>query len=410
LNTSLLQQSAKQIAKSNDPIRNTAISEYSFGKYCTNYIKNGLRNFTREAKQNFAKFISPDYSRFNSFADPMMMFTSMHRGAGDIGGWKELGRTSAVSSPSNIDVTGLSDKRLLNVLVYHVPSVKARSNFGFNDDSGTNFCGRFSRNGGADATSTSVTKFNYTDADWNTSPTFYNFYVANYSSKEKLVCGGEACNQNTAGAGNAPNRAEGVAKWANTSAAINRVDVRPNAGTYESGSEAIVLGLDSADTHTDNFWGQLFAPNELSGAGDNLSSGTFTAKKYCRIMAFIKQSGTLDMNTQVNNDTSGNYASRYSDNGGADSTGISQSALQAMLNISFNNFIDIFFINVSSKEKLFIGHSVSQNTAGAGTAPRRREFVGKWANTSTQITEYEINNTGSGSFAAGSIIAGWGSD
>jgi hypothetical protein len=70
----------------------------------------------------------------------------------------------------------------------------------------------------------------------------------------------------------------------------------------------------------------------------------------------------------------------------------------------------MFIINNSANEKLVIGHTVDQNTAGAGTAPDRLESVAKWANTSDQITEIDVTNTSGGSFDTGSIIKVWGSD
>ena len=51
-----------------------------------------------------------------------------------------------------------------------------------------------------------------------------------------------------------------------------------------------------------------------------------------------------------------------------------------------------------------------QNTAGAANAPKRMEGVGKWTNTSSQITSIDFNNGGSGSYDTGSIIKVWGSD
>ena len=73
---------------------------------------------------------------------------------------------------------------------------------------------------------------------------------------------------------------------------------------------------------------------------------------------------------------------------------------------SFSNW---FIINNSANEKLVIGHSVQQNTAGAANAPKRVEFAHKWANTSAQITEIDFDSQ-SGNFGSNSIIKVWGSD
>jgi hypothetical protein len=60
-------------------------------------------------------------------------------------------------------------------------------------------------------------------------------------------------------------------------------------------------------------------------------------------------------------------------------------------------------------EKLVIANSITGNTAGAGTAPSRTESVGKWANTSNQITRVDIiDQYASDQWGAGSFIKVWG--
>ena len=66
-----------------------------------------------------------------------------------------------------------------------------------------------------------------------------------------------------------------------------------------------------------------------------------------------------------------------------------------------------FIINNASNEKLVIVNSMSQGSAGAGNAPNRQEKVGKWANTSNQITQITINN---GGISARYVCKVWGSD
>jgi hypothetical protein len=76
-------------------------------------------------------------------------------------------------------------------------------------------------------------------------------------------------------------------------------------------------------------------------------------------------------------------------------------------------FMNAFIINNSANEKLGIAHINNLITAGAGTAPTRRETVGKWSNTSTQITKVGFKNraaTTGQNITAGSIIKVWGSN
>ena len=54
---------------------------------------------------------------------------------------------------------------------------------------------------------------------------------------------------------------------------------------------------------------------------------------------------------------------------------------------------------------------VYQNTAGAGTAPRRIESVIKWANTAAQITTIAIDSlSGTPNLSTSSYLKVWGSD
>ena len=70
----------------------------------------------------------------------------------------------------------------------------------------------------------------------------------------------------------------------------------------------------------------------------------------------------------------------------------------------------MFAINNANNEKLFIVHGTSVTTTGAGTAPTRREIVGKWANTSNQIDRIKIYRTVGDQYQAGSKIKVWGAD
>ena len=99
------------------------------------------------------------------------------------------------------------------------------------------------------------------------------------------------------------------------------------------------------------------------------------------------------------------------DPGGADSTSASDSLINIVGNDTTPIFVNYFIINRSASEKLVIGHSAFQGTSGAGTAPQRAEGVGKWANTSSQITEIDIVNTSADSdYGTGTIMKVWGAD
>ena len=145
----------------------------------------------------------------------------------------------------------------------------------------------------------------------------------------------------------------------------------------------------------------------LGSDGDNIDSGTFTAKKNMKVIIHLKASSTTNRPClRFNGDTGNNYADRYSGDGGSDGTGTSRSSIRSFgYNDADNDkYVVSDITNISDKEKLVTSDQVASEATGAGTAPRRSEGVTKWANTSAQITSIQIINNASGDFAAGSYI------
>ena len=124
----------------------------------------------------------------------------------------------------------------------------------------------------------------------------------------------------------------------------------------------------------------------------------------------IGTGGTINCNLTFNSDTGSNYAVRESVNGGADSTNVSQANTDNLTGtVTGDVFATINIINEVSKEKLFISNGL-ESASGASNSPERKEMVGKWANTSAQITTIKANNGGTGSFAEGSEVTVYGTD
>jgi hypothetical protein len=331
-------------------------------------------------------------------------------GAGAVGGWVELARTTLGSGSSEISVASLADKRYYMTLLDGAIAGAADVSYRYNSDTGANYAGRKMDNGGAVVTHTNTNYIfleNQADAR-----DFSLAYHANLAGEEKLVINHWVSPYST-GSGNAPNRAVAVGKWANTSNAINEIIAsNGGSGSYASGSELVVLGWDTEDTHTNNFWEEL-ASVDISSTGD-LDSGTFTAKKYLWVQVYV---AGLDTSTSTsfkfNSDTGSNYSVRRSYNSGADWTGTSRSILETQGNIAsiLPHFANMFIINNSANEKLGIMHNNLIPTAGVGTAPSREETAFKWANTSSQITKITVDKAGfGGGLLAGSKIRVWGSN
>ena len=317
-----------------------------------------------------------------------------------VGGWVELGRTTLGSAGDNIDITSLPDKRYYMYLLHRDTSGSTSARMTFNDDSGSNYSTRYASDGTEYTATSQAYVSQHTSASQDS---FTCGYIANKSSNEKLV------QSWIVGNASPPSRYEQFWKWTNTSSAINRMDIFNHlGGDFASGSELVVLGWDPSDTHTTNFWEEL-ADSSWS-SGQTMDSGSFTSKKYLWIQYYVKSSGLCRDTIRFNNDTGSNYSKRKSDEGGSDSTTTSNAEIRSQgnrYNISYGSF---FVVNNSSNEKLVTGHFVGQNSsgAGAGNAPSRTEAVGKWANTSSQISSVQIHDLTT-NFTGGQIKV-WGAD
>lgn len=89
-------------------------------------------------------------------------------------------------------------------------------------------------------------------------------------------------------------------------------------------------------------------------------------------------SGGMQELLRFNNDSGSNYAFRRSENGGGDTTGVSQTFIGAFHPGSPDGFVVNYIIDISGEETLTIGWGVGNAISGAGNAPSRREVIGKW--------------------------------
>jgi|14_taG_2_1085336.scaffolds.fasta_scaffold06770_2 hypothetical protein len=160
-------------------------------------------------------------------------------------------------------------------------------------------------------------------------------------------------------------------------------------------------------------WGKA-GSTTLTSAGDTVTVSGLSDNKYFTVLGYKQSSGTSDFNWRVGNgsaDSGNNYARRQSSNGGSDTTNTGYSRMFADNGgASTPSFQVGYFVNIATEEKLNITHSVSQSTAGAGTAPDIRESVNKWANTSDLIDVIQGVNVEGGDFASGSNVSVLGSD
>ena len=304
----------------------------------------------------------------------------------------------------------LTAKPYMMVLQHGIPSGNISSRLRLNFDTGSNYAQRGSRNGASDSTGTSRDNVSFSLNPGNASDEFLTAMVNNTADQEKTWVSHGI--DGTTGAGNDPNHSEIVGKWTNTSDSITSVNVyHTESGDYASGSECVVLGCDPDDTEGTSVWEELKSVSLSSGA-DTLDTGSFTSKKYLWIQAFIPEGAAHHGYIYFNNDTGANYARRGSINAGSDITTAPDNEINWSHATNSAKYLNMFVINKSDKEKLCIAEYMDYNSAGAGNAPNRIEWVYKWANTSAQISSVKLYNQENSStdFPSGTLLKVWGFD
>ena len=162
-------------------------------------------------------------------------------------------------------------------------------------------------------------------------------------------------------------------------------------------------------------WARL-TTKTLTVAGDSIQpDAVFLSNTFNMILEHGLASGNLDDELmqfgKTSIDTGSNYSFRFSGNGGADSTNTPSIGFIAnVTNQAQDGFIIAYMINIAAQEKLAIGFSCFTNTTGAGNAPARLEWVGKWANTTNQFDIAKMLNRGTGDYAIDSNLMLIGTD
>ena len=108
-------------------------------------------------------------------------------------------------------------------------------------------------------------------------------------------------------------------------------------------------------------------------------------------------------NIRFNADSGSNYSARRCADFGADTTVVSQTSINIRQDVADTSSVSAFIevVNISAEEKLVICHTFSSDGINlSGT-----ETIGKWANTSSQITSVSAVNTSTGGFESGSLLA-----
>jgi hypothetical protein len=159
--------------------------------------------------------------------------------------WEELGRTTLAVAGDTISLTSFTARKYLKIII-DVRDTGGTINplVRFNSDSGANYSINYNDNGGANANAVSQTQIALDTGAAAAYPFHCIVEVENILATEKM-CWLQSVGRGTVGGGNVTTMRTGSAKWANTLAQINRVDIiNTGTGDYAIGSEVIVLGHD----------------------------------------------------------------------------------------------------------------------------------------------------------------------
>ena len=157
--------------------------------------------------------------------------------------WEELASVDNAGAVTTLDSGTFTAKKYLWVQ-YYIPafsSFPTNVQMVFNsDDASSNYAMRISRNGGTDSTFVNQSKGQINVN--NNQEHFLNMFIINNSANNKL-CIINISEEGTAGAGSAPDRWEGIIKWANTSAQITDMTFELDGiATFNAGSKLRVWG------------------------------------------------------------------------------------------------------------------------------------------------------------------------
>ena len=158
--------------------------------------------------------------------------------------WEKLATNTLTGAQTNNVLTGLTSKKFNQILGHAISGVgnnQVEFQFGNGSiDTGTNYAFRKSNDGAADATSATTSVFKLHNSS-SQEDKFFVLDIINISAEEKIGIG-HCVEQNTAGAGNAPKRAESVGKWANTSAQFDQIEHQ--SSNLQTDTNLTILGTD----------------------------------------------------------------------------------------------------------------------------------------------------------------------
>ena len=153
-----------------------------------------------------------------------------------------LAHVALSSSGDSLDTGAFTAKDYLWVQIKRYLTGSVNSRIRVNGDSGSNYAHRYSGGANSYSESTSINQTSIYSHAATSNESFTNYFITNKADKEKLMII-EEVNGGAAGSGNAPARAEVVAKWTNTSDQITSIQcINTDSGDLTSGTYITVFG------------------------------------------------------------------------------------------------------------------------------------------------------------------------
>ena len=139
-------------------------------------------------------------------------------------------------------------------------------------------------------------------------------------------------------------------------------------------------------------WGKSFSGTTTEPYSHDITSTVFTPSVFNSSLHHLITSGYWNVagtiavgKTAI--DRSANYSQRYMFNGTGERTDVSVTTMELGYD-GWEQFMVSYSCNIAQEEKLFIGFVIEGQLEGAGYDPKRKDGVGKWANTSDQFDIY----------------------
>lgn len=344
--------------------------------------------------------------------------------SGDNGLWKELGRTTA-SSGTTLNVSSLANYEYLMTINSFAHSANdARPTWHYNSNTTNSYTHRQTTNGGSEATEDETDECWWSDdTSFGTGRDFMISYIWNQDNgasnyNTKLQTGWNVAS----GEGSAPDVCQGTATWdtrdVGNTTVIDEInyELEGNTTSFTSGSEAIVLGYDPDEPHTDSFWEEL-ADVKL-GSADTIDTGTFTAKKYLWFQVWCEMDSTTvdgDLFGRFNGDTGSNYNYTKETNAGGFSDFNSQTKMfigwQVIRHGTGGQFANCFINNPSGYKHALWSQGVNPDNPNNGSSypVYNSNCAGVWDDTD-QINRIQLFDSGGNDYRAGSWLKVWGAD